>query len=524
MPTDTVKHPAKFSPEVMDAIGQITRRRVKKGEAVIDGFAGTGRIHRLGETWGWHTTGIEIEPEWANMDPRTIVGDATRLPFADGSFAAYITSPCLAQDHRVLTDDLRWVPVGDVEVGDELMAFDEEPRIFRDTGRAARRRWRRAYVVRSVPRTVDCVRVILANGDELVTTPEHPWLVSRYEGGGTTMEWVASRDLMGQAGRGDTKGHRSGARQPYFVHRNVKPWTTRTSFDAGWLSGMFDGEGSLSLGGAGAPKLTICQNAGPVLDRAERLMAEFGYEPNLIWRAGAPRKIGNLYVTGGFPGLMRALGELRPTRLMEKWQSLEVGSRTIQSERIAVVAVEPAGRRDIQEIETTEGTYFGEGYLHHNCYGNRMADHHDAKERCKPCDGVGLIGGETCSKCWGRGFRVYKRNTYKHTLGRLTEDGSVDDLHPRNTGAMQWGDDYRAMHALAWSEATRVTQRWLILNISDHYRKGKIIPVTAWHAEMIESLGWTEKDRIEVETPRNRQGENRELRVEFESVIAFRRR
>lgn len=250
MPTDTVKHPAKFSPEVMDAIGQITRRRVKKGEAVIDGFAGTGRIHRLGETWGWHTTGIEIEPEWANMDPRTIVGDATRLPFADGSFAAYITSPC---------------------------------------------------------------------------------------------------------------------------------------------------------------------------------------------------------------------------------------------------------------------------------YGNRMADHHDAKERCKPCDGVGLIGGETCSKCWGRGFRVYKRNTYKHTLGRLTEDGSVDDLHPRNTGAMQWGDDYRAMHALAWSEATRVTQRWLILNISDHYRKGDLVPVTAWHVERLELLGWTEKERIEVRTQRNREGANGDLRAEFESVIAFRR-
>jgi hypothetical protein len=87
------KHPAKFSPEVMEAIGQITRRRITKGCRVLDGFAGTGRIHQLGEIWGWDTVGVEIEPEWAAMDPRTIVGDATALPFADRSFRAYITSP-----------------------------------------------------------------------------------------------------------------------------------------------------------------------------------------------------------------------------------------------------------------------------------------------------------------------------------------------------------------------------------------------------------------------------------------------
>jgi tRNA G10 N-methylase Trm11 len=55
---------------------------------VLDPFAGTGRVHLLGaQSWG-----IEIEPEWASMHPRTIVGDALLLPFVEDSFDAVVTS------------------------------------------------------------------------------------------------------------------------------------------------------------------------------------------------------------------------------------------------------------------------------------------------------------------------------------------------------------------------------------------------------------------------------------------------
>lgn len=43
-------------------------------------------------------------------------------------------------------------------------------------------------------------------------------------------------------------------------------------------------------------------------------------------------------------------------------------------------------------------------------YGNRMADHHNARDGSR-------------------------RNTYRHALGR--------PLHRDNSGAMQWGDEYR---------------------------------------------------------------------------------
>lgn len=49
-------------------------------------------------------------------------------------------------------------------------------------------------------------------------------------------------------------------------------------------------------------------------------------------------------------------------------------------------------------------------------YGNRMADHHEARDDSD-------------------------RGTYRHRLSR--------PLHPSNSGAMQWGEEYRSIHEKA---------------------------------------------------------------------------
>jgi len=60
-------------------------------------------------------------------------------------------------------------------------------------------------------------------------------------------------------------------------------------------------------------------------------------------------------------------------------------------------------------------------------YANRMADHHKARD-------------------------ASRRNTYRHALGRT--------LHPANSGAMQWGDDYRAFHWLCRDRAQASELPW----------------------------------------------------------------
>lgn len=123
-------------------------------------------------------------------------------------------------------------------------------------------------------------------------------------------------------------------------------------------------------------------------------------------------------------------------------------------------------------------------------YGTRMADKHVARDKSR-------------------------RLTYTHTLGRQLTEG--------NTGGMNWGVKYRTTHVLILAECRRVLKpgRRLILNISNHIRKGEEIPVTDWFINAATMLGFSLEEHHKIETPRLRYGANREKRVPYESVLVF---
>ncbi len=107
---DGVSHPARYSPELVDLFRTILTAYGAPNRQVLDPFAGTGRIHEL-QADGWHTVGIELEPEWADLHPDTQVGDALDLPFDPESFGAIITSPTygnrLADSHNASDPERR---------------------------------------------------------------------------------------------------------------------------------------------------------------------------------------------------------------------------------------------------------------------------------------------------------------------------------------------------------------------------------------------------------------------------------
>jgi hypothetical protein len=126
-------------------------------------------------------------------------------------------------------------------------------------------------------------------------------------------------------------------------------------------------------------------------------------------------------------------------------------------------------------------------------YGNRMADHHDARD-----DSVRL--------------------TYKHTLGRDLADG--------NSGQLQWGEEYRAFHRAAWSEAVAVLHPGgtFTLNIKNHVRAGEVQRVAEWHINtLMHDLGLRLVALDVVPTAGLMAGENADRRTAHEFVATFRK-
>ena len=125
-------------------------------------------------------------------------------------------------------------------------------------------------------------------------------------------------------------------------------------------------------------------------------------------------------------------------------------------------------------------------------YGNRMADHHNAKD-------------------------TSKRMTYKHQLGR--------DLSPNNGGGLQWGGAYRELHQRILSEMVRVAKinGLVIVNVSNHIRKDVEEPVSEWWLGRIVMAGLSVEEILSVGTPRMGFGENAKIRTANEWVFVTRK-
>jgi len=105
-----VKHPAKFSPSILDVIRDILSvRQIPEDALILDPFSGVGRCHDL----GWPgTVGVELEMPWCRVQEGPVVrGDSSRLPFRTQTFDAAVTSPTygnrFADKHRALDGSVR---------------------------------------------------------------------------------------------------------------------------------------------------------------------------------------------------------------------------------------------------------------------------------------------------------------------------------------------------------------------------------------------------------------------------------
>lgn len=105
-------------------------------------------------------------------------------------------------------------------------------------------------------------------------------------------------------------------------------------------------------------------------------------------------------------------------------------------------------------------------------YGNRMADHHEARDGSR-------------------------RRSYRHDLGRMPTPGSSATLH--------WGPDYWAFHALAYRLIydVLVPGGLFLLNVSDFYARKALVPAVSFHRGAALGAGF-DVDGRDVAVPTHR--------------------
>lgn len=90
LPTANPQHPAKYTDVLLSAFVKM----LAGSNRILDPFGGTGKVFLLNR---WYPSAeihaVEIEPEWAAINPRTTLGNALALPWKDNYFDAVCTSP-----------------------------------------------------------------------------------------------------------------------------------------------------------------------------------------------------------------------------------------------------------------------------------------------------------------------------------------------------------------------------------------------------------------------------------------------
>ncbi len=252
---------------------------------------------------------------------------------------------CLEPSTKVLTEDLCWVPVGSLAVGDKLIGFDE----FAPGGKGRGRTWQPATVTETSVIQAPRYEITMQSGKKIVSTGEHLWLTS-WASQVTRFDWRKTKDLQ-PGDRIKTLG--------------VDPWDEDQSRDGGYLAGFFDGEGFFS-GQGGQALLGASQNPGVVLDKVYGLLAERGFE---VRETNDGRRCRHFYLTGGFSEIARFMGMLRPERLLPKFTPRLYGSRIYGRGGPAVDRVVSVVKKDIGPVValgTSTNTLIAEGLLSHN--------------------------------------------------------------------------------------------------------------------------------------------------------------
>jgi hypothetical protein len=272
---------------------------------------------------------------------------------------------CLDPATRVLTTDLTWKPIGEIEVGDTLIGLDEHgpgPELLKSgangdlslLGKRPQRKLRTTTVLKTWRTHDKAYRITFTDGSTVTCSGAHRWFSGN--------RWRSIYPPPGQ------NGPREMLRVGDSIRWLVDPWEEDESREAGYLAGMYDGEGSFLGRGRDRQEfsLTVSQNPGSVLDETLRLLKDKGFSPV---KYSQDRLNQQWYLTN-LDECLRFLGQIRPVRFWPKraqlWEGRAPHGSHDRSKTKTIVSIEKLPEQELVDIETTTHTFIAEGLVSHN--------------------------------------------------------------------------------------------------------------------------------------------------------------
>lgn len=277
---------------------------------------------------------------------------------------------CLDPNTRVLCADLQWRPIGTLQPGQEVIGLDEHA----IEGKA--RKMRTATVVATERSRDKAYRIVFEDGTHVVCSGNHRWFSSSGTRGGKygnlAFRW---RSLFAEPG---APGPRQSLKVGDSIRFLMEPWVPDESRGAGYLAGVYDGEGSVwSKEGSGS-WVSFPQHAtknADVLALTLELLRERGFSPVLggdkdgveTWRFNGFGEVARFVGTvGGVKMQRQAIPRLWEGRGLPKVNGIAGIKRIAQIEELP--------EQDLVDIETTTGTFIAEGLVSHNSHFAAVMD------------------------------------------------------------------------------------------------------------------------------------------------------
>lgn len=261
---------------------------------------------------------------------------------------------CVAPETLILKTDLSYVRADSLQPGDDIIGFDEEAEP-RD-----RRRFRSAKVEEVDVLELDCYEVETSDGQVTTASVDHPWMCRS----GDANSWIKTQHL------------RIGTR----IMSLGAPWEREDSFEAGYLGGVFDGEGTLEESG----RLKISQQDNECFKKTKEILDKWGVPYRISEKDAAKRGHTPVYDLSLFNGreegeargklraeTWRLLGRTRPERIIAEQAERSWEGVSIQvAEEVTVTGIRYVGKKTVAAFSTSTKTFVGNGMLMHNTRGD----------------------------------------------------------------------------------------------------------------------------------------------------------